>query len=150
VKQDVYDVKVYLSSLVPGANLGYKLTVHFTNSKYDKPVELLDPNQTGLPTDGYVPPDFSPDGVTTPSGSRGDSGLTPIDAVTDSDIAGVGLGVNEQFNAPPSAALGQAREVSATKSPSGLVLVVMLGILPAAAGLAGVLVVRRRRRSLAI
>ncbi len=153
VKQDVYDVKVYLSSLIPGINTEYTLRINFTNSKYDKPFELLDPLKNAEPTDGFTAPDFS--GGVYPSEGQGQGSssndLSSLDLTPDADIAGIGLGVNEQFTGPPAAALGQSRRLSATaKAPSALAVVAGLVGLPGLFGLVGVLVVRRRRRSFAI
>src|SRR5205085_2867643 len=53
VKQDVYDIKVYLSSLVPGFNTKYTLTLNFSNEKFNKPSEVVDPNGTAEPSDGF-------------------------------------------------------------------------------------------------
>jgi hypothetical protein len=157
VTQDVYDVKVYLSSLVPGFNTKYTLTLNFSNEKFAKPNELLDPNSTAEPTDGFTAPDGSSSSSPFGGGGAGGglasplAGLPDANLAPDSDIAGIGLGVNEQFDAPPAAALGSARNVGATaKAPSGLALAIGLGVLPLGAGLAGIVVMRRRRDSFAI
>ncbi|HVT76485.1 MAG TPA: hypothetical protein VHD87_05605, partial [Acidimicrobiales bacterium] len=107
--------------------------------------ELLDP-LTGKPItqapDGEITP------VSTPTDNSGGDvpsiALAPVEP--DSDIAGIGLGTTQQFNADGLQLNRSAlRDTAATAAPpSGIVLVIGLLIAPAVLLGAGFVFVRRR------
>jgi hypothetical protein len=144
--QDDYDIVI--QSDVGPAN-SYKMTAYMTDELFQKPFELLDPI-TGQPigsapvNDGSLFAGIIPDGSPTVPPLA----LAPIDA--DSQIAGIGLGTTEQFDATNPLLTGHALRATAItgKSPSGLILVLMLVLLPLGAMGGGVLVLRRRHSDL--
>jgi hypothetical protein len=139
--QDEYDVVVQSNG---GAATSYKLTASLSDELFDKPFELLDPS-TGEPlrqqADGSLVPVPEP-----PSLGNGipQLGLAPIDV--DNQIAGIGLGATEQFDAADLSGLRSAmRNTSATgKPPSAVILWLTLFVVPG--GLFGATVVAMRRR----
>ncbi len=147
--QDEYDVVVQAGT---GVQHGpYTVTVTFSDELFDKQGELLD-NPSAAPSDASETPSSFRDipGVT---GGGGDSfaapglGLAPL--TPDADIAGIGLGVSEQFD-PQYLALGGAvrRTAAVTDPPSGVALVGTMVVLPLLLAAAGVEWLRRRRRAL--
>jgi hypothetical protein len=139
--QDEYDLVVQSAG---GTGTSYKLTAFMTDEMFSKPFELLDP-VTGQPLvqqpDGNITPVVEPvDNSTAPPPLA----LAPIDA--DSQIAGIGLGTTEQFDATNPLLNGHAlRNTAATGTPpSGIALFLALLLLPAACLGAGVVVMRRR------
>ncbi|MEY2425068.1 MAG: hypothetical protein QOI61_640 [Actinomycetota bacterium] len=140
--QDEYDLVI---QVVEGATTGYTLTAFMTDELFDKPFELLDP-VTGAPVAAGVDPDT---GYFNPWNANDSSvpplGLAPIDI--DSQIAGIGLGQTEQFDAQEAIRLGgeALRNTSASHDPpSALLLLLALVVGPGVVLAAGVAVVRRR------
>lgn len=141
--QDEYDLVVQSAQ---GAGTGYKIGAYMTDELFDSPFELLDPI-TGQPLTQ------APDGTIVPIDSSGDGSpvvpplaLAPIGV--DGDIAGIGLGTTERFDAAEAVRLGRAalRNTSATtRSPSSLILLLTLVVAPALLLGASVAVLRRRR-----
>ncbi len=150
VKQKVYDITVNASR---GLNQTFDLRVTYSNEIFKQPSELLD--QLGLPPDAAQnddsssPPSFFSD--RTPSDATTEVTLPQADLLPDADLAGVGLGVSEQFDPQQAGiALGRStRSISTTASkPSALALVLGLVLLPIAATAAVVVMARRRRQAL--
>lgn len=144
-RQDLYDITVFADL---GVNQGFKLKLTYSNEIFEKPFEALDPTNTLAPLD-----DLSEDtttgfdtGIVTPP----DGGLAELPVDTDSDIAGVGSGVSEQFDPSALIALDQAtRNIAATaKEPSGLALVLGLVAAPAVLVAGFAFFLRRRRHAL--
>lgn len=144
--QDEYDVVVQLQD---GVSTNYTIRAYLSNELFDKPFESLEQLDN--------PPADSPDtGVgdffgDTPIGNDNTEipglDLAPINA--DPDIAGIGLGVDEQFNGNQIALGGATRNTAAvSKPPSGIALVLALGVLPIALGVLLVGVLRRRRQAI--
>jgi hypothetical protein len=146
--QDEYDVVVQLQD---GATTQYTIRAYLSNEIFDKPFESLEQlDQSAAPdnsgdaggNDGFfATPDAS--GDTTIPGLD----LAPINA--DPDIAGIGLGVDEQFNGNQIALGGATRNTAAvSKAPSGMTLVLALGIVPIVIGVLLVGGLRRRRHAM--
>jgi hypothetical protein len=144
--QDEYDIVI--QSDVGAAN-SYKMTAFMSDEVFKKPFEVLDP-LTGQPVgtkpvdDGSAFAGIIPDGSTTVP----QLALAPLDS--DSQIAGIGLGTTEQFDATNPLLSGHALRATAVsgKAPSGLILVLMLVLLPLGAMGGGVFVLRRRHSDL--
>jgi hypothetical protein len=140
-KQPEYDIVVDAD---PGINAGFTLSLRLSNEVFPLPFEALDPTDL-LPS------------LTTPSLSAdlaAEAGVPAIDEETqllpvntDSDLARVGLGVSEQFDASALSAIGAAtRNVSSTaRPPSAIALIAALFVGPALAiGGVGLALYRRR------
>jgi hypothetical protein len=143
-KQDIYDIVVTTSI---GFSLGYTLRVTFSNEKFAKPSELL-----GAPLGPITPPadngSFETPPFTTDSGSVVEP-LVDLSVLPDSDIAGIGSGINEQFNSKLLTAIGKTRPISANaKPPSTIALIAAMLALPMFAGGGGIWFLRRKRRAL--
>ncbi len=147
-KYRVYDITVQATQ---GVNQGYELRVRFSNEIFTKPFEVLD-DVLGAPTGPIDEPQGSQ--YAPPfTGGLGQGVVQPlplVDVLADNDIAGIGLGVNEQFNAGQALALGaQTRHIAATaEPPSTLALITGMIAFPIVAGATAVLAVRRRRQAL--
>ncbi|MEY2425065.1 MAG: hypothetical protein QOI61_637 [Actinomycetota bacterium] len=147
-KYKVYDITVQATQ---GANQGYELRLRFSNEIFTKPFEVLD-DTLGAPTGPIDEPQgsqFAPPFT----GGYGNSVVQPlplVDVIADGDIAGIGLGVNEQFNAQQALAFGtQTRRVAAIADPpSTLALVAGMILFPLIAGAGAVFALRRRRQAL--
>jgi len=140
-KQKIYDITVQAEA---GPNSGFDLHVTFSNEIFKKPFEVLDENSVAPPSDfaPFVPPTDTPAAeVIVPT-------LAPAPIAPDRDIAGIGLGTDEQFGQSSFALPPQTRSIASTEPPSTLVLVVGLIGFPFVAGVAAVLVLRRRRLAL--
>jgi hypothetical protein len=141
--QDEYDLVVRSST---GATSGYKLTLWMSDEIFTKPFEALDQDQLApAPSDhsnDEVLPIGAPSIDTTPPALA----LAPVD--TDNQIAGVGLGTTEQFENQQALGPGTRTIASQLKPPSTLALVAGMVGFPFVAGLAVVLVMRRRRQAL--
>jgi hypothetical protein len=141
-KQRMYDITVQAEA---GPTSGFDLHVTFSNEIFTRPLEILDqfgnPKAPDAPPDKVLAPVEAPAVFTAPA-------LQPAAVAPDSDIAGIGLGVNEQFDPAQFALPPATRTVSATEPPSTLVLVVGMVGFPFVAGLAALLVMRRRRQAL--
>lgn len=146
--QDEYDIVVQLSN---GANTQYTLRAYLSNEVFDKPFESLD--QLDKPADQSGSDDGTGSGF---FGGFNDGSVDPdlpaLDLAPinpDADIAGIGLGVNEQFDSKQLSLGGAARNTAVTrKAPSGFVLVLALAVLPLIAGVGVVGALRRRRHAL--
>jgi hypothetical protein len=143
--QDEFDLTVQSKR---GVATTYSLSMFMTDELFDRPFELLDPI-TGQPI-GTAPVDDGSafDGIVPGGPVVPQLALAPIDS--DSQIAGIGLGTTEQFNAD-ALALGRSalRETAATsKPPGGVVLFLTLGLLPLVLVGASVFVLRRRHNVL--
>ncbi|MEY2470061.1 MAG: hypothetical protein QOF21_2759, partial [Actinomycetota bacterium] len=143
-KQDVYDIVITTGA---GFNQGYTLTLTFSNELFSKPSELL-----GAPLGPITPPadngSFETPPFTTDSGSVVEP-LVDLSVLPDSDIAGIGSGINEQFNSKLLTAIGKTRPISANaKPPSTIALIAAMLALPVFAGGGGVWLLRRKRRAL--
>jgi hypothetical protein len=141
--QDEYDV-VIQSDVGPSS--GYKMTAYLTDELFSKPFEILDP-VTGKPIGQAPVGDGAPFAGIIPDNSGSvppPLALAPID--TDSQIAGIGLGTTEQFDASGLDLGGQALRNTAanTTPPSGLILLLALVLLPAGFLAFGVFALRRR------
>ena len=142
-KQDLYDIVVTTSI---GFNLGYTLRVTFTNELFDQPFEFL-----GAPTGPIAPP---PEGTVETPPFTTDSGTisVPLPNATilpDRDIAGIGSGINEQFDTNVLTAIGRTRPINANaKPPSTIALIATMIALPLTAGGGAIWLLRRRRRAL--
>ena len=142
VKQKFYDIVV---DTTPGINLGFSLTVSLSNELFAAPFELGDLSEPFAGNEGaFGAFPFGPGfgGTEVPQ-------LPSASVLPDSDIAGVGSGINEQFNAPLLDAIGRTRPISATfKAPSGAALVAALVAAPLVLAVLAVWVLRRRRNAL--
>ncbi len=146
--QDEYDVVIQLQN---GANAQYTLRAYLSNEVFAKPFESLEKLQEFEDQSGSTDP--APSGFSSIPDAAGNNseipslGLAPI--IPDADIAGIGLGVNEQFDGSKLSLGGVTRNTAAvSKPPSGIALVLALGVLPILLGVAGVGVLRRRRHAL--
>ena len=142
--QPEYDIVVGAD---PGINTGFTLKLTYSNELFDAPFEALDPTDTLEPLDkSDTTTDFE-NGITTPPVEEG---LAELPVSTDQDIAGVGLGVSEQFDPAALENLDRAtRNISATqKPPSGLALVLGLVVFPTFIIIIVGLTLRRRRHAL--
>jgi len=142
-KQDLYDIIVLP---VKGFNSEYTLRVGFSDDKFALPFEVLDPESTapGFGSDPVeTPSDTSPSGNSSTEPPLADANVAP-----DADLGGIGLGINERFEAPPAFAFRGARNVSKTGPPSGVALVVGLLVAPLGAAVGATLFLRRRRQAL--
>ncbi len=143
--QDEYDLVVQATK---GAVTRYTLAAYMTDEVFDKPSELLDEitQVTGAAPEAIK--QFSPPAA-APSHTLDVPGLDLVSPRPDADIAGIGLGVNEQFASEQVALGGVTRTTAATAAaPSGVSLTLTLGVVPLALAGAGAAAVRRRRRSL--
>ncbi len=149
-KQDLYDIVV---SAQQGSNAGYTLRIGFSNEKFTTPFEVLDPENVAPPGffseigDPTTPPSESPS-QSFDSGTSAIPSLADANVLPDSDLAGIGLGISERFEAPPAVAFRGARNVSNAAAPSGFALIVALVVAPVGAAAAGTFVLRRRRQAL--
>ncbi|MEY2419751.1 MAG: hypothetical protein QOG90_2431 [Actinomycetota bacterium] len=142
-KQRIYDITVQAEA---GPTTGFDLHVTFSNEIFTKPLEVLD--QYGNPKAPDAPPDVVlPQPVDNPTVFAPPT-LQPASVAPDSDIAGIGLGVNEQFDPGQFALPPATRSISTTEPPSTLALVAGMVAFPFVVGLAAVLVMRRRRQAL--
>jgi hypothetical protein len=138
--QDEFDLVVTTKR---GPGVSYKISAFMTDEIFGKPFELLDPVTGQLVTPG-------PDGSFTPVEPSGAVDIPPLALAPveiDQQIAGIGLGQTEQFDAQEAIRLGgeALRNTGVTHDPpSGLVLVLALGVLPMALLGTGVFVMRRR------
>lgn len=147
VKHKLYDIVVNAET---GVNKEFTLRVTYSNEIFKTPDELLDDPAAfggGTTDDASTPNGFLGgfnDGSIDPELPALD--LAPINP--DSDIAGIGLGVNEQFDPTDRLSLGGAtRSISASKkAPSALILVFAMILVPLGVGGAAVLGARRRQR----
>ncbi|MEY2473181.1 MAG: hypothetical protein QOK28_2510 [Actinomycetota bacterium] len=142
--QDEYDLVVQSAG---GTGTTYKLSAFMTDEVFTKPFELVDP-LTGKPIvqqpDGEIAPAPVDHSVTPVP----ELALAPVD--TDNQIAGIGLGTTEQFNADDLQLGRQALRNTALNAdpPSGIVLVLMLLVAPVIFLGAGIVVVRRRHSAI--
>ena len=145
--QDEYDIVVQIAN---GANTNYTLTAWMSDEVFSKPFELLDPI-TGEPVTSPIP-DGSGGFISPVSGEvvAPALGLAPLDIGVDDQIAGIGLGATEQFDAEQALQLGEnlRRTSAASKPPSSLVLWLALVVMPFAMFAAGVVIMRRRHSEL--
>ncbi len=143
-KQDLYDIVVTTGA---GFNIGYTLRVTFTNEKFSSPFELL-----GEPIGPISPPPSNGTVETPPFTSDSGSVAVPLpdaSVLPDRDIAGIGSGINEQFDSNVLTAIGRTRPISANaKPPSTIALIAAMIALPLVAGGGGIWLLRRRRRAL--
>lgn len=144
--QDEYDVVIQAGTGVLAG--GYTITVVFSDELFDRPGEFIDDVSTPVGGTDATPSVFAPfdasgtDDVTLPA-------LDLAPATPDADIAGIGLGVSEQFDAQGLFLGGAARRVVAAKRvPPAAELFAALGLGPAAIALAAVGFFRRRRDAL--
>jgi hypothetical protein len=140
--QDEYDLVVQSAG---GTGTSYKLSAFMTDEVFTKPFEFIDPStgkQLVQQPDGQITP--APVDHSTAPALAPELALAPVD--TDSQIAGIGLGTTEQFNANDLQLGGRAlRNTAATaEPPSDIVLVLMLIVAPVLVLGAGIVVVRRR------
>jgi hypothetical protein len=140
-KQRIYDITVQAAA---GPNSGFDLHVTFSNELFSKPLEVLD--QFGNPKAPDAPPDSVLTPVDTPTVFE-PTVLAPATVAPDNDIAGIGLGVNEQFDQSQFALPPQTRTIAETNPPSGIALVLAMLALPALAAGALFVVMRRRREA---
>jgi hypothetical protein len=140
-KQRLYDITVVAEA---GPNSGWNLHVTFSNEIFRPPSEILDETNTFVPPADTITP-YVPPADSTPA-------IAPIlptaDVTPDRDIAGIGLGTDEQFAQGSLALPPQTRTIASTEPPSTLVLIVAMIAIPFVAGVAAVLVMRRRRLAL--
>lgn len=142
-KQSLYDITVEAFAGPAGP---YTLRVKYSNEVFTAPHEILDesltaPSSPTTPETPSTPPDLSGPTDTTPGL------LPPATVLPDTDIANVGVGVDQQFNSQQAFNLHNTRTVAAVgKPPSGWLLWLSLVFAPLALG-GGVLVVFRRRRA---
>ncbi|MDP1794239.1 MAG: hypothetical protein Q8K63_08900 [Acidimicrobiales bacterium] len=148
--QDEYDIVVQLQN---GVNSDYTIRAYMSNEVFNKPfesLEQLEKAQDASAADGVdsdSASDFSGfnDGAVDPELPALD--LAPINP--DADIAGIGLGVSEQFDANQLSLGGATRNTSAvSKPPSSIALLFTLGLVPILIGVGAVGLLRRRRQSL--
>jgi hypothetical protein len=148
-KQKFYDITVNASA---GINQNFTLRVTMSNELFKQPAELLDdPSALGDNTSSEETPDtpvFFGDVPT--AGDASDFTLPPADVVADPDIAGVGLGVNEEFSPQQGLALGgNTRNISTNAAPpSSVALWLGMVLFPVALTGGVVAVAQRRRKSL--
>ncbi len=140
--QDEYDIVIQTKR---GAATSYKLEAFLTDEIFGAPFELLDPvtGEPLVPTPSDAVIDVF-DGSAT--GDVPPLSLAPIGV--DEQLAGIGLGTTERFDAADAIRLGRAvlRNTAATnEAPSPLILLVTLVAVPGALLGAGVAVLRRRR-----
>jgi hypothetical protein len=140
-KQRLYDITVQAEA---GPNAGFDLHVTFSNEIFKRPSEILDETGTVVPPSSDIAPYVPPADTSTPLPGT----LAPAEVAPDHDIAGIGLGTDEQFGQSSFALPPQTRTIASTEPPSTLVLVVGLIGFPFVAGIAAVLVMRRRRLAL--
>lgn len=144
--QDEYDIVIQAGT---GVLLGgYTITVILTDELFETPAELLEELGVPSPPATQDPGSFVPD---TPSGAESVElpTLTPAPVTPDAEIAGIGLGVNEQFDSERLALGGAARTTaSRPQPPSNLALVVGMGLAPIIAAAVAVEFLRRRRYAL--
>lgn len=146
-KQKLYDFVVASEA---GVNSDFELRVTFSNELFKRPFEILDEisapqEQSDVPV--YTPPFVggSGPGVVEP--------LPTLDIAPDSDIAGIGLGTTEQFDAAQRLALGasQARAIAAASDPPpAILLVLVLVIIPVLTSGLVLALLRQRRRALVV
>jgi hypothetical protein len=140
-KQRLYDITVQAEA---GPNNGFDLHVTFSNEIFKKPFEVLDENTFAPPSDNNATPFIPPADTATPTAPP----LPPATITPDRDIAGIGLGTDEQFGRGAFALPPQTRTIASTNPPSTLVLVVGMIGLPFVVGVAAVVLMRRRRLAL--
>jgi hypothetical protein len=144
--QDEYDLVVRAGT---GATTGYAIKATMSNELFDKPFELIE-DETSAPSAQPPAADRSGAGVGTDAGTAISAplALAPLDS--DQQIAGIGLGTTEQFDAAADLGRNAIRNAAATtKAPSALILWLTLVIFPAALVASMVLVLRRRHTEFA-
>ncbi len=137
--QDEFDLVITTKR---GPGVSYKISAFMTDEIFGKPFEFLDPVTGAIVTPG-------PDGELRPVEPSGRVEIPPLALAPveiDQQIAGIGLGQTEQFDAEALRIGGQAlrRTETTPDPPSGLLLVLALGVVPGGALGAGVFAVRRR------
>jgi hypothetical protein len=134
--QDEYDLVVRSGT---GIVTGYSINARFSNEIFGKPFEVLEDL-----TSRTEPPIAPPPDSTAPSApvSLDAPPLALAPLADDNQIAGIGLGTTEQFDAaalPP-----HTRVIAHTEEPSALSLIIAIGLLPLAAAAGAVLLFQRR------
>ncbi len=144
-KQKFYDIVV---DAAPGVNQNFTLRFTLSNEIFKAPNEILeDPAAVfGNTDDSSSEPPSSFTDVPLPGDSSGFE-LPPAEVLPDSDLAGVGLGVNEQFPQQGLALGGNTRNISSNAAaPSGLALLLGMVLFPLAVTVGFIVVARKRQQ----
>ena len=144
--QDEYDLVVRAGA---GAVTDYTIDAKWSNELFAKPFELLE-GVTANVSDGPVDLSGSaaPPEAADPLAAAAGLNLVPVGV--DEQIAGIGLGTTEQFDRNALALGSETRVISASaKPPSTIVLILVMILLPLAAGSGAIAFMRRRHDAFA-